>query len=270
MSALVEEKPKSFTDFISLIEKLQKRSTNELWFRGCGKSNYKLVPTLYRHKTIKKIKDLTELEFKLMTRFRQRSVPFHDKSFDNEWEILFFMQHYRVPTRLLDWTENPFIAFYFAVMSAAYTFDGDKLKFDYPAAIWVLDPVSWNRHALRNVSYDQGVLSTDDDQIKGYKPTTVFSGMNEFPVALYGTHNSPRIVAQRGVFTIFGQNMNPMEKIHESDKFPTNCLVKMKLNKAVLPNMRKSILNYSITESVVFPDLEGLAKEIRRTFKFEE
>jgi hypothetical protein len=33
--------------------------------------------------------------------------------------------------------------------------------------------------------------------------------------------------------------------------------------------MRKSILSHGITESVVFPDLEGLAKEMRREFGFE-
>jgi hypothetical protein len=33
--------------------------------------------------------------------------------------------------------------------------------------------------------------------------------------------------------------------------------------------MRAAILNHGITESVVFPDLDGLAKEIKRGFEFE-
>jgi hypothetical protein len=33
--------------------------------------------------------------------------------------------------------------------------------------------------------------------------------------------------------------------------------------------MRASVLKHGITESVVFPDLEGLAKEIKRGFEFE-
>lgn len=48
-----------------------------------------------------------------MIRFRQRSIPFSDRSLQDDWEALFFMQHYRVPTRLLDWSENPFISFHF-------------------------------------------------------------------------------------------------------------------------------------------------------------
>ena len=51
----------------------------------------------------------------------------------DEWNMLFFMQHYGVPTRLLDWTENPLIALYFAVMSSPFTVetkkDASTLKF---------------------------------------------------------------------------------------------------------------------------------------------
>jgi hypothetical protein len=133
----------------------------------------------------------------------------------------------------------------------------------------LLDPVCWNRHALKHESYDQGILSTTDEQIKGYKPTARFTNMNDLPVALYGAHNSQRIVAQRGVFVIFGKNKSTMEKIFDLQNFPENCLTKVTLDKEVLPSIRRSILNHGITESVVFPDLEGLAKEIRRTFEFE-
>jgi hypothetical protein len=34
--------------------------------------------------------------------------------------------------------------------------------------------------------------------------------------------------------------------------------------------MRRSILGHGITESLVFPDLDGLAREIKRDFQFED
>ena len=52
-----------------------------------------------------------------------------------ELELLFFMQHYSVPTRLLDWTMNPFIALYFGVAGAE--FDDDTGEYKEDAAVWI-------------------------------------------------------------------------------------------------------------------------------------
>lgn len=270
MAKVREEKPDSFTNFVDLIEKLQSQTNNPLWFRGCGRADYKLLPTLYRHRDAININKLARLENQLMTRFRQRSIPFHDRSLSDDWDTLFFMQHYGVPTRLLDWTENPFIGLYFAVMSCPFEIGNNaRIRFRSDAVVWILDPVSWNRHSLSHQSYDGGILMPGDDALKGYKPTPSFAGMYNHPVALYGAHNSSRIVAQRGVFTIFGQNTKSMEGIFDHEEFPDNSLIKVILRKGKLLNIRNSILNHGITESVVFPDLEGLAKEIRRIFAFE-
>jgi hypothetical protein len=269
MAKCREEFPKTFTEYVGIVDAFQTLHDHSVWYRGCGKSEYKLIPSLYRYLSIKDIRKLDNLEYKLMTRFKQRSIPFHDKSLDDLWEALFFMQHSGVPTRLLDWTENPFIAFYFAVMSAEYKYKKKK-KYISPASIWMLDPVAWNQHAFRHVSYDKGILSTPDEQLIGYIPRTKFSAMSNLPVALNGTHNSSRIVAQRGVFTIFGQNTASMEDLFETESFPNNCLIKVTIDKDLLPTMKKSILNNGITESVVFPDLDGLAREIRREFKLED
>jgi hypothetical protein len=265
-----EERPKTFTDFVKLIDDFQAKAEHSLWYRGCGKSAYQLQPSLFRHKHKKKIAELSSLELQLMIRFRQRSIPFHDRSLLDDWDALFFMQHYGVPTRLLDWTENPLMALYFAVMSAPFkTKKNGELQFATDAAVWVLDPIAWNRKSLQHQSFDGGVLTPGDEALKGYKPAPSYSGMFNHPVGLYGAHNSSRIVAQRGVFTIFGQNTEPMELVCQKHKFPVDCLVKIILRQGELLTIRKSLLKHGVTESVVFPDLDGLAREIRRNFGFE-
>ncbi|HEY5073417.1 MAG TPA: hypothetical protein VII34_01890 [Pyrinomonadaceae bacterium] len=92
--------------------------------------------------------------------------------------------------------------------------------------------------------------------------------MNTSPVAVYGSYNSPRIVAQRGAFTIFGQSTSSMEKIYDDETFPPDCLVKVTILPSRVPVMRQAILNHGVTESVIMPDLSGLALEIRRSFDF--
>jgi hypothetical protein len=42
------------------------------------------------------------------------------------------------------------------------------------------------------------------------------------------------------------------------------------IKKEYVPDIRSSLLRKGFTESVVFPDLDGLAKEIRREFGFEQ
>lgn len=269
MPSIREEKPKSLPAYLALIEEFQNSVEESVWYRGCGKASYELMPSLYRHKDAKEDDKVAELERKLMARFRQRSLPYHTRSLTDDWNTLFFMQHYGIPTRLLDWTENPLIALHFALMSAPYkkTAKGE-LNFKEDTTIWILDPTKWNRHALSHQSYDGGALSPGDEALKGYKPSNTFSGMNRFPVALYGEYNSPRIVAQQGVFTIFGQIIDPMEKMYVDNDFPQDSLIRITIESPIIGDMRKSLLRQGTTESVVYPDLEGLALEIKRSFGF--
>jgi hypothetical protein len=271
MPAVPEKHPKSFQQFVALVEKHQLKVGGSLWFRGSGKATHKLLPSLYRHRTRSTVAQLEPMERELIARFRQRSLPFLTRALADDWDTLFFMQHYGIPTRLLDWTENPFIGLYFisSPFTGKITAGRPALSFSSDSAVWVLDPVAWNRHALKHQGFDRGVLMPIDEALQGYKPLTEFADMNVQPVALYGAHNSPRIVAQRGVFTMFGKSTKGMEETYVSEVFPNNCLLKIVLDRNILPAMRASILNNGITESVMFPDLEGLAREIKRDFQFD-
>lgn len=224
------------------------------------------MPSLYRHPRLADPNELAKLEQELLTRFRQRSIPYRTRDISDDWEALFFMQHYGVPTRLLDWTENPLIALHFALMHSAARSLNDHTDLT-ESVVWVLDPVSWNHTALHDVSYNGGALSTTDEEIKSYAPRS--TSMKVHPVTLYGAHNSPRIVAQQGVFTIFGKARTPMEKLVADGTFATSVLTKIVVAPGHIRRIRQSLLNQGITEAVIFPDLEGLALETKRHFGFE-
>jgi hypothetical protein len=259
----------SLKDFTEKIEELLPSSADKiLWYRGCGSCEYKLEPSLHRHPSITSNEETLELEGRIIDRFNQRSVPYVSSNFRNEWEVLFFIQHFGIPSRLLDWTENPFVALYFALTSAVTK----KVKAEgaqyEDVAIWVLDPVLWNREALKDTTYKGGILSIESKHLEAYKPRIEFDIMKDMPVCMFGTHNSSRIVAQRGVFTVFGKNRSPMEKVAIDAGFNSETLKCFVIESKNVSPLLDSLTSIGITDSVIFPDLSGLSTELKRFFKF--
>jgi hypothetical protein len=265
----------SYTNFVhqsymSLVQASLPDTRATLWYRGAGRYSYPLRPSLFRH-SITDIVELLKLENKLMNRFKQRGFPFVQRLSDVKMEQLFFMQHYGLPTRLLDWSESPFIALYFAITSADVD-DNGNYKED--AAVWLLNPIAWNRHLYPQLGDDVDILSPiNKKQLEGYEPLENprddLQDMGALPVALYGTHNSMRIVGQRGVFTIFGKETAPMESAYVNQGFPNDLLVKIRIPRSQFANFQRALTGIGIIDSVVFPDLEGLAKETKRVFDYK-
>lgn len=247
--------------FTGEVEKIS--SLNDVaWFRGAGNANYKLLPSLYRHPVITDSSTLIAQEQEILKRFKQRSLPYLTRTTTEDWDFFFIMQHFGVPTRLLDWSENPFVSLYFALASAKADSGGNYTN---DAAVWVLFPKIWNEKALEDISISD-VLSPDDSLMTGYKPSS--PRMRSNSVAIYGNHNSARIVAQKGAFVLFGRDMVSMENVFTRDSYPTNCLRKLIIPAASIQPMLIALSRIGITDSVVFPDLEGLAKEIKRTYNY--
>jgi hypothetical protein len=261
------EEIRSIQEYTELVGELMDGDT-QLWYRGVGRISYTLRPSLYRHPTVTDAADLLKLEGKLIQRFRERSIPYEDRPFlrDEIWEYLFLMQHFGVPTRLLDWTENPFIGLYFAVTAA--TIDSKTRLADEPASIWILNPGPWNATSLSDISFPAEILSVPDQALESFEPRGDITYMRNSPVAMYGLHNSSRIVAQRGVFTVFGQSTEAFDSIYVDGAFPTDTLVQARIPEDAVHTLLGSLLSIGITDSVAYPDLAGLAMDIKRYFGF--
>lgn len=253
-------KLESFGAILEEIENFQSASTVS-WYRGCSDAKHKLIPSLYRHPVKTSFSDLLELEREVTTRFVQRSLPFVNRPMLDEWDKLFLMQHYGVPTRLLDWSENPFVSIYFALSSTVVSKSSD-------AALWMIDPVAWNQAALKHISYKGGVLDPSHRAMNSYAPGTVPTEIPTMPIMVYGSYNSPRIVAQRGGFALFGQQNASLNEAYERSDYQPGIIKKIEIPHAKIDEIKKSLFRKGFTESVVFPDLEGLAKELKRGFGF--
>lgn len=107
-----------------------------LWFRGHKDASWNVVPSVWRHGDKKKEVSIAH-QFRAWAQHRMQSHPPYDA-----WaEWLSTMQHYGLPTRLLDWSTSPLVATYFAL---EYLLD-DPTKKPTDAAIWVLRPALLNK-----------------------------------------------------------------------------------------------------------------------------
>lgn len=119
-----DEGIKNVSSFIVAINKLSKEST--LYFRGHSNIKYELKPTIARTNN-----NLLAQEHKIYRDTILNSPKqFSDK---NTIESLTFMQHFGIPTRILDITENPLVALYFACLDSTTTSkNGEVIVFNVP------------------------------------------------------------------------------------------------------------------------------------------
>lgn len=264
MPKIVAADVTTLSEALKKVEKFQ-AAHSDVWFRGVSNDAYGLLPSIARLSGKSADQIIEQVEPGISANFAQRSPPFIDRDLTDPWRALFFMQHYGIPTRLLDWSESPFVAIYFALASIRRDAAGVPLA---DAAIWLCDPVAWNRTALSHISFRGGVLDESCDEIKAYSPGSKLTQIGTMPVMIYGAHNSSRIVAQRGVFALFGKNLTAMQELHIAQPFPAGTLQKLRIRAAHVDGMLASLYKSGIAESVIFPDLYGLSLEIRRKFGY--
>ncbi|OBJ36296.1 hypothetical protein A5630_07885 [Mycolicibacterium mucogenicum] len=249
-----------FTSISDLVDKIVSQHSDgpPLWFRGQPSDDFHLIPKLMRGDS-RPMDEVYQREARLLARFRERSLPFWPAGYPQQpWEHLFSMQHHGIPTRLLDWSENLLVAAYFAALGPA-PHAGAK------PTVWTLDPFGWNSKVPQLSDTGIGILTIADEEAQRWEPATStgarLAKRAKYPVALYGVHNSPRIVAQRGTFTISGDICDGLDQL-PNDEIPWSGYLTKYVYTAEPERLMKELRFLGFTESMIFPDLSSLAKEL--------
>lgn len=109
-ATFVAENLNEYIDIIMSFEKeikKDKSSLKKMVYRGMADENWELISSIARNRNFEKNEKEMIHEFKYAN-------PNIFLELSTNFEMLSYMQHYGLPTRLLDFTENPLIALYFA------------------------------------------------------------------------------------------------------------------------------------------------------------
>jgi len=138
------------------------------FWRGYGDAEWPLRPQVFRrdplHPEVPKYDECA-----LIGHFQVRAATrSHTKApeLDDFFGWLFLAQHYGLPTRLFDWTENPLVALYFAVEEQEHK-DRDR-------CVWALWPGKLNQDYYNNYGPVQiGNPNDSYDLVQIREPTVI-------------------------------------------------------------------------------------------------
>lgn len=239
-------KAKSISDIIRLLSEDTKGLDGPIWFRGHSNKDYKLMPSIYRDDDDNKAK-----EMHLLKRFKQDAISLLPRPCEQPHDWLFVMRHHGIPTRLLDWTESPLVATYFAVASQKE--DG---------ALWILRPIELNKQEGRSFAHiDVSLPSFDEDEgvMNDFNPIVVSMATSKTtnPIAFIYPRVYPRQQAQLSVYTIHHLKKIAIEEIGD-----TKHVWRYIIPKESKTRIKKELRLLNFGEFQLFPELEKLGKNL--------
>ena len=253
-----------------------------IFYRGHSDKNYQVTPSIYRKKEwfTNESRVIREIIGRCPNEFQHMNTSF---------EKLVKMQHYDLPTRLLDITENPLVALYFACLGDSET-DGELLFFRVPKdkvryydsdRVTILSNLAWsdsNFEILPKFSRNAKAFHKEDNEyalklmhdIRQEKPHFTENINPEdigSVVCVKPKMDNQRVIRQDGAFFLFGIDGNKHSSASINDEWfykpnEKRYIIKREDKTSIL----KQLESIGISQAKLFPEIDMVSQFIKNTY----
>ncbi len=266
--------------FIDKVLALEQKDGYEVFYRGhSNKKKYKLEPSLFRRDEEGNYlyKDNEHILYREL--LVSNSADFQSDVYT--LDSLVRMQHYSLPTRLLDITSNPLIALYFACKSTldedgeviVFSMERKDVKyFDSDVVSCIANLARLPQTEKNHIKYDEAEFNEQTpikrllhfirEEKPFFKPAIIPDHLRKI-ICVKGKQSNDRISSQSGAFLLFG-----LDAVFDEEGTP-----EIKVSRITVSNKRsilKELDLLNINERTVFPYIENSAKYVADKFKFNK
>lgn len=251
---------------VELFNELNKFDLNEWVFRGQANSEWGLTPGIERLLPTR-CKWPGQAFFSQMEKMAQddfkRGVHHfleHDDLPSTDLAWLSLMQHHGTPTRLLDFTQSPFVSLYFATDGISFSGEGSS-------AIWA---INWshvfdvNQVLYRSVtgfSLQDDFWGSDDDV---YNKAIAFP--SSLALVLEPFKKNKRLFVQQGTFALTSNFASPFEDVlfcSEIYGALDGYVRKINFSNSIGFDVVEMLSSMNINSYTIYPGVDGFAGKVK-------
>lgn len=252
----------SITKITDLMHELN-QLPNHFVFRGQADAEWDLQSTLERilgekwsAEKARKFEDRSLDEFK--SKYHIYSGTEHIPKSKLSW--LSVMQHYGVPTRLIDFTTSPYIALYFA-LEAYDPFSKKNL------AIFAIDYTSLMEKSLQYIQSKDNKFQETRFSLHGKRDQVFDEVVDRYSYDIAWITEpiemNVRIDRQSGTFLISGNLEKTINSIISDPIYESTSIIKFNISYLLYEGIYVALRKMSINSKSIYGDLSGLAKSIK-------
>lgn len=262
---------------------------NHFLFRGMEDHTYELLPGLFRKTTTitsesNAVVNQKYLVFSdemgiLLNFIQEASAYVNNIPADDYVRWAELAQHYGVPTRFLDWTENPLVALYFACESNS----------SKDAVVWIIHKINFTYYA--NGKDKTRIPKTNEENILDLLTTSPqnkekYGTLYKSPLIYTPYYFDIRMSAQASWFMVWGTEQKPLETMFEDSNYmrvkrpevnvrsvgkstENQFICKVLIHASDKQKIVRQLDYTGVNAKALFPGLDGVGRHIERICRFD-